>query len=704
MKKCIVSLLVFTCVLLNIAPLFNVNVFAHSDEESGTVSYCESASDSINFDSGNSNVFSPGETISFTYTVRSEYDIVDVSGEAIGFDVIRLEANEEKRIYVTLACDSSVEISTLRISVQLSNGKVLSTSIYGLNNMYGTFISYYEEGALNEYLNYMKSKRYLLEAECVEIKKAYYNQAIAYTYLSMSHDEFNSVNTGFEMQAASMIADTASSTYAWSGGSGNTQIMVYVTWKDKQGIYRSYEGVKVEIYDAEAVGNDELLATLISNSDGAVCFYTDNNDGLFQKGYDIYVKIYAGDGNITVMNSAGVPYVYDGIDEKVENIKDGQVHTFNLMMQKSDEQMGEDEIAETNTLTEAFRIFQAAFAARDFVRYQTGTILTPVSIKYPSNQFGNSCYEFNSSTIYLDTTEQGTTCQAYESWDLITHEYGHHVQNCLGLTDRTIGSLEHKSSENQAVKKNNKLLGIKLAWMESWPTVFGMVAQEYYLDSGEMSYTLDGKYTSNLVETEIEFSPYIKGEACEGSIMAVLWDIFDGTGSESIDSVSRMYTAWWDATTDDKSWTFSDFINYYYILYPSAEEKMKLGKLLTYYKMAPDIREDYSYTGDSNGTVPRIVFELGGDGTVTNGGITESLNNNVIDVLFYDSNYNLILQKNVVPGNTYCSLSSTEWSSIINACNATVSRNYYVCVRGKNIAQGCETGYYYSEPLTLQIP
>jgi len=705
MKKFIISLLVFTCVLLNIAPLFNVNVFAHSDEESGTVSYCASASDSINFDSGNSNVFSPGETISFTYTVRSEYDIVDVSGEAIGFDVIRLEANEEKRIYVTLACDSSIEVGSLMISVQLSNGEVLSTNIYGLNNMYGTFISYYEEGALNEYLNYMQTKGYLPKSKCISIKEKYTNQYVTNTYRSMSHAEFNSMYSNSMMQNISNDFETISSPYAWSGGSGDTEIVVYVRWKDSLGVLHGLRGVKVEIYDDETVGSDELLASFVSNDDGMVRYYTDNNDGLFQKGYDIYVKIYAEDGNVTVVDNSNILYNYNGFDKTKEDIKDGQFHLIEIQFERG-----------TTDVNKAFVITQSVFTARDFARSKMGYTPDSVIVKYPSTEFENSCYEFDSSTIYLKDTGNDTGCGIYESWDLITHEYGHHIQKILDLTDAPDQPI-HLPDVNHAVNLHDKEAGIKLAWGEAWPTIFGMVAQDYDLFSGEIPYTLDGRYTDSQTDMPIESSNKRLGEACEASVMAVLWDIFDSGDSESLDSISTTHTAWWNLTTQAKSWTFDEFVTYYHSIYSSMEDRIKLGRLLQYYGMAPYVLTEPfhinrffgDFPGDgneynNNQTTHSLCFDPGGDGSIVINGTTISFENNIIDILIYDDNMNLLFSKNEQPATGEYYFTDAEWNSLLTSLKESETQSIKFLLKGKNTAQGYTTGYYYSDICTIEIP
>ena len=95
------------------------------------------------------------------------------------------------------------------------------------------------------------------------------------------------------------------------------------------------------------------------------------------------------------------------------------------------------------------------------------------------------------------------------------HEYGHHVQYEMNIIDFSRGDItytSHTANENLAERYSSQDYGTRLVWAESWPTVFGILAQHYY-----------SSYLSN-IDTACDV---LLGEACELSIMAVLWDLYD---------------------------------------------------------------------------------------------------------------------------------------------------------------------------------
>ena len=55
-----------------------------------------------------------------------------------------------------------------------------------------------------------------------------------------------------------------------------------------------------------------------------------------------------------------------------------------------------------------------------------------------------------------------------------------------------------------------------------------MIAQMYSYNIGDIPYVADSSYDAYNVSYDLENYNIYKGEACEGSVMAVLWDLYDG--------------------------------------------------------------------------------------------------------------------------------------------------------------------------------
>ncbi|MDR2267240.1 MAG: leucine-rich repeat protein [Christensenellaceae bacterium] len=121
-----------------------------------------------------------------------------------------------------------------------------------------------------------------------------------------------------------------------------------------------------------------------------------------------------------------------------------------------------------------------------------------------------------------------------------------------------------------------------------------------------------------------------KGEACEESIMAVLWDLFD-SDTETRDTIALGYQAWWDITTESNAKTFSEFIQHFYSELPDQADN--LGPNLTYYKMAPGNLTCSIPSSDWDLTPPTFSWlGFGGSSYCPNNQFTLRFRNTIDDV------------------------------------------------------------------------
>ena len=137
--------------------------------------------------------------------------------------------------------------------------------------------------------------------------------------------------------------------------------------------------------------------------------------------------------------------------------------------------------------------------------------------------------------------------------------------------------------------------------------------------------------------------------------------------------------------------------NYFNAL--SSGLKYNIGKILSRYNMAPTIRSEYCTNGNAS-SGPYIMFTKGGDGVIdTNGdGVNEyDLTNDQFIIEVYSDSGNLILSVNTT--NYYYTFSLSQWETIKASCDSS----YTICVGGRD-TDSYTTGYYYSGPLTYEIP
>ena len=147
----------------------------------------------------------------------------------------------------------------------------------------------------------------------------------------------------------------------------------------------------------------------------------------------------------------------------------------------------------------------------------------------------------------------------YSYWDVILHEYGHYIQHCVDITDSPGG--EHYSHKKE---------GAKLAWGESWPTIFGNLVTKYYGDElNGIMYINDDYYDApnsndkrwgyNLEHDELGLK---YGGYCERDIMFVLFDLFDDNEDEDFDKIAVGHYGLWQLVINSGAYTMSDFTSF----------------------------------------------------------------------------------------------------------------------------------------------
>ena len=429
------------------------------------------------------------------------------------------------------------------------------------------------------------------------------------------------------------------------------------------GIYKNY------------LGADVRIETTYTDSEGffSISMSPESN---------VYIGVFAGDKNIKVKSqilSIRYRYIYHNNQYDI-------VTNSTTVVELEPIDMSTDE-------GQAIQISQAALVSRDYAYEMTEEIPTDVKIFYPSD--GNNCnYNCNSISNWINivkTSEIIGYPNSYAAWDVIMHEYGHHMQYILNNANNP--ALEHSSSENNADKYRSKDIGVRLAWAEAWPTVFAMMAQDYYKQylSG-IDTVADSSYTSySGIHYNIETTSIAKGEACERSIMAVLWDIYDTCND---DSIWLGHNNVWGISTISGTFTFSDFIDNFYNTFP--QHKDNLGKILEKYAIAttkPVVLNSDELSFDNSMTL-YWESQCG----------SQYYFNNRFSIVLYKNEVSIFRKDNIIT-NSY-SFTVDEWQQILLNAN-------YVCGEFLNLQiviiayqydeNSYLTGPYYSEKTNFSI-
>lgn len=529
----------------------------------------------------------------------------------------------------------------------------------------------------------------LNENEPIEKESFVISEQLEYQTEESDLKEITQLNMEGELMPDKENVDSEISTIA----DKSTYVQGTLQWIDDSGNYHPLREIKVNIFDNQPVG-ENLLGTVYTDNSGNFSFTFQNKDGFWDfenGGYDIFIRFYAGDSNIMVHNPNGEEYYYQS--GETGNIATGSTKFCNYSID-----MGSD-------IGQALQISQAVITARDYAKEMMGRLPSAVDVYYPFEE--NCHYHSNSKQIHITgSNKDDSSPKSYASWDPIMHEYGHHIQYELGITASPGGThfdvdmVEHfykEYKDNQLCptcsKKERTLLplkdckdyGIRLAWGEAWPTVFGIMAQNYYINLLKDIDTVgDAKYTSY---NSLIFNVETNNDESDGNEIAIiefLWDLFDDESQsfsliEYYDTFNLGHKNMWDLIASSKATTFSEFLNYIYN--NTSLDRSNLGNLLGIMNLtAYDL-----HFFNSLEYLPRLQWEIGG---------STNYKQNKFIVAFYDSNKTEILKTEEIIGNHTYVLSENEWNSILNK-----TTDFFYCSvwSYQDDGYGCVTGPYISE-------
>lgn len=345
----------------------------------------------------------------------------------------------------------------------------------------------------------------------------------------------------------------------------------------------------------------------------------------------------------------------------------------------------------------AMMIFQGLKNFSDYAEELNGGVpIEYCNVKYPDGSEG-AYYDCN-GTIHIGTgtPRYNTSPESYASWDVLGHEYGHHVQDVFGISANPGGT--HYIPGNNIDEQYNsgyslrdaKDRGQKLSWGEGWPTYWSTVAQSHFNDDLKSIYTVgDTKYTStNGLDYELDSHAAGNGDADEQAIQRFLFKLYDSK-TDSYDKFALGEFNLWNIVITNKPVTFSEFIQ---DLYDDGYNKNNIGLLLNRYNIIE---------GNISATDYRYFDKLPTFTWSTKTG-SKNLKFDQFD-LYFETPSGVIIQKisniSASSDSVRYTPSSTIWNKIYNAYGSTF--NVYFVARQ---TYSYTSGNYYSEINTFSKP
>ena len=516
------------------------------------------------------------------YTSLSN-EIIDISFSGDGFalaDDFSVLNNEIR--FSAIHIESSL-MPQFSISLTLNNDEILNCKLFGIVRENQLFIAAY----------------------------GYYFAEEAYRLYSLSNDQGNELHE-LNVEAIVDIPNNQHHSIAVTtsvNNTCNTKVSGKILWKESNSnTNHPLVNCRVILYKSNTFIKMQLDQTL-TNQDGSFEFNFDYN---VNENETLSIEVFAGGDDIQVYNTFGFEYVEVVSNNEIQSISLGNNTLSDIIFD-----MGTD--ANPNFFARALQVAQAAVYASMYYEKMKGSDVENVTVYYPHPVENVGCRYFSEiATICITGQEYVGEIKPHQAWDVIMHEYGHHVEHNEGIVDAiewghvaTISMAEHYKDHIDQNDPNCsfycaqfmtaigiplsecKLEGSNLSWAEGWATLFAIQAQEYYgLDSLDINHIGDKRYTSyNGVDISIEhsYSPATANvEDNELTVQRILYDIYDSSELESSDHLAIGHHGMWNSIMQSGAKNLYEFIEYYKADYSGKSQLTYLGEILAYHKLTAE--------------------------------------------------------------------------------------------------------------------
>lgn len=545
------------------------------------------------------------------------------------------------------------------------------------------------------------------------IEEARFN-AVQYKYEigEISPKDYQNENAIFSRRG---IKDTVSIQSAKNTSVDKT---TYVTgqlqWTTKDGDIKPLSYMRVDLFDYDPLGSDELLGITYTDLYGNFSFAFQNDDSIAElNGYDVYIRMYPDGRTFEIGKNWDTTHYYYFCDSpKVDNVSNGSTTTFDRIIL----------FDPNNNHNNAFYIAQGLVVGEKYVRDMMGHYPSDVvKIWFPLlppeiNRFitwVNNTFNASISTIdepqtaFCYGTNMGISSHYMYNWDTILHEYGHFIEHQMDTYD--IDILQHliynpSHSFNEDDVDAHTLLwnltditckeyGLKLAWTEAWASAFSLISQDYYNKKVLNISTIQGVADTfyNTYNCETVNGVLVNGEANEWAITAFLWDLYDSNSNDD-DLIKMGASRWWEVTTISGTYMLSDLahiLDNEYGIYRKG-----IGELMELYGFGVKLEE---LTGVTNGQI------LSDTTTITIKWLPcgrPTAPNNQFTIGVYDNKGKELWMSDKITSSSY-TISATELSAI----RSLIGRNattFNVAVLGYN-TDTPGTGLYQSKVFSVNV-
>ncbi len=206
----------------------------------------------------------------------------------------------------------------------------------------------------------------------------------------------------------------------------------------------------------------------------------------------------------------------------------------------------------------------------------------------------------------------------WDNWDILHHEYAHHIQAHLNITDLRVGGdhfFDQYTYQGSTDIPNAKENSIKFMWSEGWATYFAMTLHQVMNTQAlQTVYANDILYDDNVkgldynIETlTASFSVPKGGELSEISMQGVFWDFYD-SNRDAGDALNLSDQYLWDIVNQNKPKTLSAAVQNLLAGQPLSR-KSAIGCILAEHNTSAKLIKPANGTKVSSQTAPTFEWK-----------------------------------------------------------------------------------------------
>ncbi len=417
------------------------------------------------------------------------------------------------------------------------------------------------------FINHLATEEELI---LLGIKEAPNNFSPSISKLTAELDYANIVYNGKDITTRTAVTTGAAN-------SGKIKVDGNVVWYDENEKEHPLEDALVKLLDDDFYWEQSCGETY-TDEFGNFSFETENQTFFGLGGRDLYVAVYATSKAAAVGSQLSGSYRY--CTTKYVNVPDNTNIHHNIEIHPG-----------SSDRANAFEICQAEKIPYDYVNEMDNTDLPQVTVFYPCFVSGGSYYFW--ALDYMSVAEE-----YYRDWDCLNHEYGHYINNKLGLCEVDIAA-SHRFGQD-LINDLGKKDGLKLAMSEGLASYLGTAAQLYYAEKYDSFPRVGDEFYYSVNKAKANYDLYRcgqslddSGEGSEISVTSVLIKLLDDADRTG-DNVSLGHERMWKALRSACHKNISELICT--ILSQNESCRSDIGKILEYEAFSPSVYSENNLT------------------------------------------------------------------------------------------------------------